>query len=293
MAYRRIFITALVVSLNFVGLAGGYAQASELIEPYANSVVDSSEQLVESAVYELVTGKIKRVNTQQMPESSEFVHGQKQSNTRKVLDSATTETIAAHYLEQLQGKGNILFECAGRGCGSSNYWANTVFSKAKLFGPEQFQYYMLAWIESEQFYVMIYLAQRGTGARYIHQITIQDVDNQDVNDQRLVDSELRLQKRIRFWDEISDEQIASVAESIRINRYKLLAVVVHENLKSSESIQASIQRTQLTAEALVVRVKQSGVGDAEIQAHGVGPIAPTYVSAIHENAVRIEVVLFD
>jgi hypothetical protein len=292
MAHQRLFIVSLTVIFSFSGVIPVTAQASDLIQPYENSVIDSSEPRSEDKIYELITGKIKRVNTRQIAESSEFVHGRKQSTTWKVLDSSSTRDIAAHYLEQLQGKGNIIFECGGRGCGSSNYWANTVFKKAALFGPEQYQYYMLAWLEVEQAYIMIYLAQRGTGARYIHQVVITDVNNNGIRDQRLVDSELRLLGRISFWDQVTDAQVASIAESIRINRHKLLAVVVHEKLAASETIQDSIERTQQFADTIVERVKLNGINDTEIQAHGVGPIAPTYVGAVHEDAIRIEVVLF-
>ena len=292
MAYRRLFIVTLVFFFSFTGMAFNSSQASELIPAYENSVLDSSEQLTENKIYELITGKIKRVNTRQIAESSEFVHGRKLSTTRKVLDSSTTKEIAAHYLEQLQSKGNIIFECGGRGCGSSNYWANTVFNKATLFGPEQYQYYMLAWLESEQAYVMIYLAQRGTGARYIHQVVITDVNNNEVSDQRLVDSKLRLQGRISFWDQVTDVQVASIAESIRINRHKLLAVVVHEKLTSAETIQGSIQRTQQIADAILERIEQEGIDEAEIQAHGIGPIASNSAGVSRDDVVRIEVVLF-
>ena len=97
MAYRRLFIVTLVFFFSFTGMAFNSSQASELIPAYENSVLDSSEQLTENKIYELITGKIKRVNTRQIAESSEFVHGRKLSTTRKVLDSSTTKEIAAHY----------------------------------------------------------------------------------------------------------------------------------------------------------------------------------------------------
>jgi len=74
------------------------------------------------------------------------------------------EARAAPYLEQLQGIGSLEFECKGRECGSSSYWANKIFKSAMLYGPEQFQSYAV--FRTSAGWWTVYIGQRATRKIY-------------------------------------------------------------------------------------------------------------------------------
>ena len=72
------------------------------------------------------------------------------------------------YREQLVLRGGLAFECQGRTCGSSSYWANRILDKPVLYGPEQFQQYQVFTLPADAGYVAIYVGQRATRKIYAH-----------------------------------------------------------------------------------------------------------------------------
>ena len=71
---------------------------------------------------------------------------------------------------ELLGQGaELLFWCEGRECGSSSLWANAIFAKAMLYGPEGEQAYLLARLPDEQGSLLaLYGVTRGNGRPYLH-----------------------------------------------------------------------------------------------------------------------------
>lgn len=68
----------------------------------------------------------------------------------------------------LEEGAELLFWCEGRECGSSSLWANDVFQRSSLYGPEARQAYLLARLpgESERF-LALYGITRGNGRSYL------------------------------------------------------------------------------------------------------------------------------
>src|SRR5690606_17423571 len=64
--------------------------------------------------------------------------------------------------------GELLFWCEGRECGSSSLWANAIFGKSMLYGPEGQQAYLLARLpDADDRLVALYGMTRGTGRPYL------------------------------------------------------------------------------------------------------------------------------
>ncbi|MCF7203474.1 DUF4892 domain-containing protein [Pseudomonas oligotrophica] len=76
------------------------------------------------------------------------------------------EQARRHLLEQ---GGELLYWCEGRDCGSSSLWANSIFGRAMLYGPEAQQAYLLARLpEAADSLVALYGITRGNGRPYLH-----------------------------------------------------------------------------------------------------------------------------
>ncbi|TBU91307.1 DUF4892 domain-containing protein [Stutzerimonas kirkiae] len=65
----------------------------------------------------------------------------------------------------LDAGGQLLFWCEGRECGSSSLWANEVFGRSSLYGPDAQQAYLLA--RDEQSLFALYGITRGNGRAYL------------------------------------------------------------------------------------------------------------------------------
>lgn len=63
----------------------------------------------------------------------------------------------------------LLFWCEGRECGSSSLWANDIFQRSTLYGPEGQQAYLLARLRGDTAnLVALYGITRGNGRPYLH-----------------------------------------------------------------------------------------------------------------------------
>lgn len=102
------------------------------------------QQTTESTAHLVVLGALEKVNHELQPEKFILVPGRKEASTWYLPEARRTKQVAEHFKSQLIGSANILFECRGRACGSSSYWANKLFERAILYGPEQYQHYLIA-----------------------------------------------------------------------------------------------------------------------------------------------------
>jgi hypothetical protein len=134
----------------------------------------SGAELVEQAIAEepgshlVVLGALEKINHEIVPEDSETIFALKQEATWYLPQSRRSGKVADHYRGQLEELGEILFECRGRACGSSSFWANQLLGKSMLYGPEQYQRYTILRLSESGDYFLIYIGQRATRKIYVH-----------------------------------------------------------------------------------------------------------------------------
>ncbi|HAT28229.1 MAG TPA: hypothetical protein DCS89_14520 [Gammaproteobacteria bacterium] len=170
LAFVLLIFVALVAESEPASLAEqvGLFPASELVE----------QETTESTGHLLVLGALKKVNHDLQPEEFILVPGRKDASTWYLPEARRTKQVAEHFKSELVESANILFECQGRSCGSSSYWANKLFERAILYGPEQYQHYLIAQRSVPQHslsqqnalgdYIVIYIGERATRKIYVH-----------------------------------------------------------------------------------------------------------------------------
>lgn len=155
----------------------GFTSALVVAEPASKVYLESyrsaeleSEEWSEASSHLVVLGSLEKVNRELQPEKSEIFYGRRYQETYYLPEARRTEQVFDHYRMQLKQLGQVLFQCDGRACGSSSYWANKVFKEAILYGPEQFQKYLIAERSDSGGYVAVYVGQRATRKIYVHQV---------------------------------------------------------------------------------------------------------------------------
>ena len=112
----------------------------------------------------LVLGALEKVDRELRPENYKILAAKKSSYTYYLPEARQTKEVFEYYLDQLQSIGSLEFECRGRECGSSSYWANKIFKSAMLYGPEQFQSYAV--FRTSAGWWTVYIGQRATRKIY-------------------------------------------------------------------------------------------------------------------------------
>jgi hypothetical protein len=249
------------------------------LQPYPGIQQVASAEDEGSSSRRLMLGSLKKIKNVLEPEKVDYVVGSRSSRTFYAPDERRTDVVLNFYRDQLIEIGDILFECTGRKCGSSNYWANSVFSQSILYGPEQFQHYLLVKLTGTGNYVAVYVAMRGTKKLYIHiEHTISSA--QDIGAQLLA------QGRYVF-DSSDPGTIAQSLTALLEGSELSIQLVIHQAITEARSVEELIALTQTRAEKIRETVMANGIASARIEVSGLGPLAPSN----QYGANRVEVLL--
>jgi Domain of unknown function (DUF4892) len=255
--------------------ASGAASGLELF-PEAELVASSVDSKVSSR--KIFLGPLKKINNQLEPESVEFVSGVRESSTFYIPNETRVSKVVEFYRHQLHESVRILFECRGRDCGSSNYWANTVFNMPVLYGPEQYQHYLVGRGIDQLDYISIYVGQRGTKKIYVHIETTTFSSELPSVDEVAVSAALTSQGRyvITLAEDgvVVHSTIEAIAQSLDRHHQISLTLVAHDALREGETIGQGQQRTLDLAEAVRSDLVAAGVATNRLSAYGVGPLSP-------------------
>jgi len=281
------FISAIVL-LAFPG-AGLFAMSLEAY-PGAEVVHSSVDKEIKSR--RIILGALKKINNVLEPKFYQYVSGTESSTTYYIPVERRVSKVVEFYRDQVDKSANVLFSCEGRDCGSSNYWANTVFKTPLLYGPEQYQRYMIARDPATNTYIAIYVGQRGTKKIYVHVLITNAVEKQSTFVKgSLADS---LQTRGKFVIPTEDfllenSEITDIVDFMAVNPQSTLTLVAHDSLQSNESIEESLQRTLRLSNSVRSNIVARGISKERIQTFGIGPLSP--LDAGHSS--RLELLVID
>jgi len=202
----------------------------------------------------LILGSLKKINNLLEPERVEYISGTRGSMTAFIPNERRTDTVKKFYRDQLRILGEILFECRGRTCGSSNYWANTVFGASILYGPEQFQHYILAKLKNGD-YIAVYVAMRGTRKLYVHVETT---------------TTRKSGRRVARYIYQTSDAAVTAARKILAEGGVTLHLVVHQGLKEYEGMDDAVSRSLNMGGEIRKRLADRD----QVVVHGLGGLAP-------------------
>lgn len=251
--------------------------------------------------YRLALGRMQRVNGRVTPGREERVQGVLTRVTYQIPTGYTGADVFEHFSNQLLADGVELFRCQGRGCGSSNFWANDIFDNRVLYGPETDQFYMASTLgtsDNISAYVALYVITRGNRSVYAHLDVLQLPEiAEDLRAESPEAMVLRLHQegslQIRGLSFNSEDELrAAPALELLANALRndpLLRVYIVAHLAREGDLETLLARSKLRAEAVKDRLVAAGINEGRLNAQGVGPLAPT--CQLGPCAERVELVL--
>ena len=287
----------------FAQLAGVSANYNDhpLFDRFPDSEIISAE-FDEDVNYRLVLSSLQRTRGLVTPESSERLRGDVTKIVYEVSQEFTGEDVYNFFQQQLQERNYTdLFTCSGRGCGSSNYWANDIFGNRILYGPERNQYYLAARADNgleTSPHLALYIITRGNRRIYAYLEIIEVGGTKtriDIIEPNELLATLREQGSVTApsLNFIADNQLtiesdlAPIANMLETDTSLNIYLVVH--LSGSDSLDSLMARSLMRAELLKQQLQNLGIDGSRIIAQGVGPLAPICGTGNCQD--RIEVVL--
>lgn len=120
-----------------------------------------------SKKHDILTGELTRT-TYLLEDDDSF------NELRNLDGSISLGELYQYYLQQLNDQfAEILFECKGRNCGSSNQWGNGFVDNKRMVGRDRDQAYLAGRLASDQSnhtvsFVAIYMVKNVTGETRVH-----------------------------------------------------------------------------------------------------------------------------
>lgn len=254
-----------------------------LLSRFPDSQIIAYETAPDS-IYQLVLGNLRRAGGQVVPERVEQLRGNLTRITYEIPQTYNGENVFDFFREQAQEGGyTTLFECSGRGCGNSNYWANTLFNNRILYGPERNQYFMALDSTANSgvtSHMAVYVNTRANRRLYAH-IEIVEGDSaaatpvSEFQYQRLIDYGSLRVTDITFSEQDQLEDERGIIEVLQLlQEYPELRVYIVAHLDGTAPLDQLLARSLARANQIRSRLVSEGVDPDRISAQGVGPLAP-------------------
>lgn len=253
--------------------------------------------------YRLALGRMQRVNGRVTAGREERVQGSLTRITYQIPAGYSGADAFAHFSRQLlAGGGAELFRCQGRGCGSSNFWANDIFANRILYGPEPDQFYLATTLSDEEggiaAYAVVYVITRGNRDVYAHVDIVElqgDVDEVPVTTPEALRLKLQQEGSAILPGLVFDEQdrlmdasgLTLLVDTLRSD--PLLRVYIVAHLRAPGDLDTLLERSASRASTIVSLVTEAGIAADRVSAEGVGPLAPA--CRLSPCAERIEAVV--
>lgn len=159
------FYTAVLASSMLLFSANSWASDSIESFPRAELVEETQSYNTE---YRLVLSGLQRKQAVTSGEIERLISGDVKRQVWQLSVNHEVDQILEHFLDQWQG-AQILYRCSGLDCGSSNFWANTIFENAKLYGRDANQAYVVAMLPGSPNTIhVLYAVQRSKHKLYFN-----------------------------------------------------------------------------------------------------------------------------
>lgn len=272
----RAWLPQVLLGWLLLGLGIPVAPAADLpVYPGAELVESQPGGAVERN--QIILSSLKKIRNVLEPDRIASVRGSLSTQTYYVPNVRNVDVVIEHYKDSVRQGYETLFTCQGRSCGSSNYWANTVFKNSILYGPEQFQYYWVGLDSATRYYHLVYLGRRGTQKIYIQHEVIA-VETQGIGggarDSKYFGSTGVVRLPLAEFASDLDELALMLLGQLRENSNARVAIVVHDYQQELETLEQAIDRTTKQAEVLKRQLIDLGLAGQRLEAYGVGPLSP-------------------
>ncbi len=265
----------------------------DVLQRYPRSHIIAFENSAGAVPYTLILGSLKKIRNVLSPKKSRRVDGKVTRITYRIPDRIRSEDVFEHFKAQFAERGEILFACQQRDCGSSEYWANSIFHRADLYGPDEHQFLLVGrfMVSGQQILVTVYTIQRGNRRVYAHLEVVEaqlraGMDAATMLELLMSDGILHLEG-IRFdqHNRLVDnpQVINNLIELLNINSALEVYIVGHGGRE--KELGASMKLSAQRAEQLRSRLVQSGIAADRLSAQGIGPLGP--VKGMSDNLIDL------
>ena len=276
------------------------AQANQLPpEPFDESVLEE-EVSISSPGRLVLFSPVREVNNEIRSASMARLPVKGVGQLFRVQQGASREEARDHYLSQLQARGaQILFECAGRGCGRSNVWANQIFEQSMLYGRDANQDYLIAGSIDENgkpSLTIVYTVTRANQREYVWVEQLESPPGTTVPGLGTASSRIKGPILVPWEGSITYSFDWNSSDRRLVNDWAgqkgaQVVLVGYSELGEGEALEAALERAGKAVDSLSRVLAKSGVSESQQRRVIVGPTVVIPNPDRQGNRVEIMVIL--
>lgn len=287
-----VFITLLACtcSLQAAGDMSGARDPLELPR-YPHSWIVDYQLDDELLLRDFIIGRVDKTRRDVRAERKVRTEARLESATYRMPDGTPRQEVVDHYAALLGGRS--LFDCRERDCGRSNDWANHIFNRAILYGPDKNQWYRA--VDRDGDLVSVYVIERGNKRVYAHLLVIRPATPVAVGADKRLSEHLAgngfalIEGVVPLADgslpESAARSLSVLASDLDVFAGQRVYVVCHiYGPGATEQLLAAAERCSAMAVTLL-----KAPGGPELIAFAAGPLLPRALGAVS----RVELVLPD
>ena len=298
---NSVCLAILLVSSLLSAQSSNVSRDHPLLSRFPDSMIANVE-FDEDINYRLVLSSLQRTRGLVSSERSERFRGDVTKIVYEVSEEFNGQDVYDFFREQLRERNyEELFNCAGRECGSSNYWANDIFRNRILYGPERNQYYLAMrtdpTIDSSP-HIALYIITRGNRRLYAYIEIVEvggtetriDIASSNNFLETLREQGFIIVPDIEFQGDLAltaESNLSAIVSMLQADPSTQIYLVSH--LGGEGDVDTLLERSQQRANVLRQLLIGRGVNANRIIARGLGPLAPGCSGGNCED--RVELVL--
>lgn len=296
---NKFALTALLALFScFASLGVKAADRHGVLVAIEDAVAEFDAQLIQSQQQrahsvQLALSKARKVNGRWGHKKQRELKAVQQQLSYRLGDEVDLTQVWSAVQQQVeQGGAQSLFNCEGLACGSSNHWANGVFKRKFLYGPDRQQYYGISRL-ADGVYLQRYLVRRGNQRVYMQLVLSTDADMLMV---QLQPAPAQLASGSYLWRTIEASHLPlsrtqmpwleQLKQLLEQNPNMQLILVGHDYSAQAEA------KSRESASRLAATLVKNGVAKSRVSSAGSGDKTPLRrVGESTGNRARIDLVL--
>ncbi len=268
------------------------SRAAEVMAPLAPfGVADEVyRESLEVREYRFITGALSVVGGKLQSRGEWILRGSLHRVTWEIPSMHGVSEVFEYHVAQVRtAQGDLLYRCAGRECGPSNDWANRVFKRPALYGPDREQRYLAALVptlEGRLAAVAVYVIRRGNQRVYAHLEWLEIPAEQAAvlgRESRMLAIDPALLERPQALTEAAATWLEPVLA--KPDDYRIYVVSYYRD--DRHGLAASLDRARRQGERLRAWLAEQRVPPERIEAIVVGPFGEDAIHAPGAAVLRL------
>jgi len=254
---------------------GGFASAIPL---YSHTSLEY-QKINQAEEHRFLLSTPKRISNTLNIEKEVQLAGDRSNLLLKIKPTGNSKDAYLFYKGLIGESGQVSYSCEERACGSSNYWANSIFNESKLYGRDSEQYYLAGHLnlKGQNYFVSVYVVKNGRKQQYIYLSYI--LDKAKKIDLAATEAVKNI-NQLRLWQQgvsyekpsLSVEQLAFIKQTLDSNKSLSLWLAGFSENRDGQKVMDVMNASEKALSALRIEIsRQLNISAERIMVKNIGP----------------------